>query len=66
MTIQTIKISPIKLRWSKWHAWHELDDETKTSPDVLPPNKSGVYEVKHVGQEERLTIGKPKICGQGS
>lgn len=60
MRIQIIDIPPIKLEWSKWYSWHDLEDKAKTIGDALPPTSSGVYEVKHVGQEERLTIGKTK------
>lgn len=56
MTIQTINIPSIKLRWSKWYAWHDLKDKEKGLAETIP-TEPGVYEVKHRDQNERLTIG---------
>lgn len=62
MTITTdeqITIPPITLEWSDWHPWLALLEDARGGNGVHIPNgKPGVYEVRLVGAEARLTIGK--------
>ena len=59
MEKQEITIPPISLFWSNWYQWENflLDARTDTNA-VKVPNSSGVYEVKYIIQQNRLTIGK--------
>lgn len=59
MEKETIHIPPITLDWSDWVSWDRLIMDSRSGKGVIVPNRvSGVYEVKYVGAEERLTIGK--------
>jgi hypothetical protein len=54
MTREEIRIPPMVLEWSDWFSWDKLEREV-----VSPPRrKRGVYEVKYIDSNERLTIGK--------
>jgi hypothetical protein len=54
MTREEIHIPHIVLEWSDWFSWSQLEREV-----VSPPTKKrGVYEVKYIDGNERLTIGK--------
>jgi hypothetical protein len=56
--IEIINIPPIELVWSKWFQWDEIKADARKGGVKVPNKKPGVYEVKYVDQEERLTIGK--------
>lgn len=62
MTITTdeqITIPPITLAWSDWYPWQALLEDARGSNGIHIPNrKPGVYEVRLIGNEARLTIGK--------
>ncbi len=59
MNKETIQIPPITLDWSDWVSWNSLKVDSRSGQGVIVPNKvSGVYDVRYVGAEERLTIGK--------
>lgn len=59
MDKETIHIPPITLDWSDWISWDRLKVDSRSGQGVIVPNKvPGVYEVKCVGANERLTIGK--------
>lgn len=59
MTVQVIRIAPIELNWSEWIPWHRIYEDDRGGRGVHIPNKkSGVYEVRLVDHEDRLTIGK--------
>jgi len=54
---EVIEIPRIELKWSEWTPWDLKIDARGTGIKV--PNKvSGVYEVRYIDTEERLTIGK--------
>lgn len=56
---QHITIPPIKLVWTEWYSWETLLKDARTDKNAARlPDKPGVYEVKYVDQEKRLTIGK--------
>lgn len=56
---QVLNISPIMLRWSDWVPWMDLKIDARYGGGVrVPSGIPGVYEVKHMDTEERLTIGK--------
>lgn len=58
-TVEQITIPPITLAWSDWHPWLALIEDSRGGNGVHIPNgKPGVYEVRLVGGEARLTIGK--------
>lgn len=56
--IETIKIPPIRLKWTGWISWNNLEADARKGVIKVPNKKPGVYEVKYVHKEERLTIGK--------
>lgn len=59
MEQQVVRIPPIKLEWSNWVPWNDLSIDARGDSGVKVPNRvAGVYEVKYVDTEERLTIGK--------
>ena len=56
---QEIRIPAIILHWSDWFEWGRfLLDVRKHSKAIRVPNSPGVYEVKYVNKQRRLTIGK--------
>lgn len=55
--VEVINISSITLEWSPWYHWKDLLKPSRISGIKVPEGK-GVYEVKHLGSDERLTIGK--------
>lgn len=52
---QRIDLSPVTLEWTDWICWNDLKRGRNE-----PGKKSGVYEVKRMDEEKRLTIGKAK------
>jgi len=59
MEKETIRIPPVELDWSDWASWDSLKVDSRSGQGVIVPNRvPGVYEVKLVGAEERLTTGK--------
>lgn len=59
MDVQHIVIPPIILKWSDWYNWDTFVTDVRTdSAGIRVPNQKGVYEVKLVDTDERLTIGK--------
>jgi len=58
MEIDIIEIPRIELRWSEWHPWEELKEDARSGGIKIPNEVSGVYEVKYMDSEERLTIGR--------
>jgi hypothetical protein len=55
---QCITIPDIKLEWSEWHRWEEVNKFVRDGGAQIPSCK-GVYEVRRPGASgERLTIGK--------
>ncbi|MCP4416012.1 MAG: hypothetical protein GY805_05285 [Chloroflexi bacterium] len=56
---QHIEIPPITLKWSEWTTWSRFKLDARTDPNAVQvPNLPGVYEVKLIDHEKRLTIGK--------
>jgi len=59
MEEERVIIPPVVLKWSDWVPWSELVVDARGEGGVRVPNyEPGVYEVKFVDSEERLTIGK--------
>jgi len=58
MEIEIIEIPRIELRWSEWHHWNDIIEDARSGGIKIPNGVSGVYEVKYLDSEERLTIGK--------
>ena len=59
MEEEVIDISRVVLKWSEWVSWDDLKIDARYSGGVKVPNYwPGVYEVKYLDSEERLTIGK--------
>jgi len=59
MDIKLIKIPPIDLEWTEWYPWNRLEfDARSDSNGITPPKSPGVYEVRLIEIEQRLTIGK--------
>ena len=57
--LQLLEIGQIKLLWSPWYTWKDIDIDSRKKGTLKVPNrKSGVYEVRLVGKSKRLTIGK--------
>ena len=56
---EDLVIGAIRLQWSRWYRWHELEEDCRGGGGVLVPRKQpGVYEAKRVGAKRRLIIGK--------
>jgi hypothetical protein len=59
METKVIDIPKIVLNWSDWVPWTELEEGALSKAGVRIPNRvPGVYEVRYLDSEERLTIGK--------
>lgn len=58
MNIQEITIPPIVLDWSDWISWNALRIHAREPDGISVPSTPGVYEVKLIDSQERLTIGK--------
>lgn len=58
MENEEIKIESITLEWSDWYPWYEVKTDARSGGVRVPNYARGVYEAKHEGKEERLTIGK--------
>jgi hypothetical protein len=59
MEKQSIVIPPIQLSWSEWVPWGTLKLHALSRQGVVVPQYCpGVYEVRLIGAQERLTIGK--------
>ena len=58
MEIQVIEIPYIRLEWSDWVRWDELEVDARSGGIRVPNRIHGVYEVRYEDAEERLTIGK--------
>jgi len=59
MDLNRIIIPPITLHWSSWIRWKTLEPHARSPGGVAVPNgRPGVYEVRRLKEEERLTIGK--------
>jgi hypothetical protein len=59
MVEEIVNIPPIELTWSEWIPWNDFKIDARYGGGVQVPNgKAGVYEVKCIDSEERLTIGK--------
>ncbi len=59
MDVEVLNIPPIELRWSDWTKWDAIKAKATGGFGVQIPKKApGVYEVKYVDAEQRLTIGK--------
>lgn len=54
---EIIKIPPITLEWSNWFSWNKLKIDARKGGIKIPDEK-GVYEVKYIDKDWRLTIGK--------
>ena len=54
---EKIVIPSIKLKWSEWVAWRDVERDVREG-GISPPDEPGVYEVRYDDQEERLTIGR--------
>ncbi len=52
----SIEIPAISLEWSDWTPWMQLASDEKGGTKI--PDLPGVYEVKSVDGDERLTIGQ--------
>jgi hypothetical protein len=57
MDNQMIIIPPFCLEWSEWYPWNKYKIDVRKG-GIRVPKSSGVYEVKYINSEERLTIGK--------
>ena len=58
MQSEILRIPDIELRWSEWHRWKDLIEDARSGGIKIPNGYSGVYEVKYIDSDERLTIGK--------
>jgi hypothetical protein len=58
MEIEILEIPRIELRWSEWYRWEDLKEDARSGGIKIPNGSPGVYEVKFVDSEQRLTIGK--------
>jgi hypothetical protein len=58
MMEQQMAIPPIILDWSDWIPWNRLKIHANKQQGLSVPSDPGVYEVKLVDSQERLTIGK--------
>jgi len=58
MEIEHIEIPRIELRWSDWFPWNEIKEDARSGGIKIPNRLPGVYEVKYIDSEERLTIGR--------
>ena len=59
MDIRHIEIASITLDWSEWFAWSRFElDARSDSEGITLPDSPGVYEVRQVDNDERLTIGR--------
>jgi len=58
MESETLKIPTIVLAWNEWVAWNDLREDARRGGIRVPNGQPGVYEVKYVDTDERLTIGK--------
>jgi len=58
MEDQVIQIPEIQLKWYDWQFWPDIAEDARSSGIYIPNGTPGVYEAKHITQEERLTIGK--------
>lgn len=58
MENEIIEIPRINLEWSDWYNWNSLIEDARSGGIKIPNYMSGVYEVKYVDAEERLTIGR--------
>lgn len=57
--IQVVEIPKITLNWSPWIPWTKIELAARSLEGIYIPNKkSGVYEVRYINDEKRLTIGK--------
>jgi len=57
--IELMSIPRITLDWTEWIAWEEIKLDARHEGGVIVPNRvSGVYEVRHEDDEERLSIGR--------
>lgn len=56
---EEISLAPIRLEWSDWCPWENLEVGARTSDAAaVPPRSPGVYEVLDTALNEFLTIGK--------
>ena len=59
MDKQEIKLPLIVIEWSEWFPWKKFLIHGKHPfLGIKMPNKPGVYELKYLDSDERLTIGK--------
>ncbi|MBA7493319.1 hypothetical protein ES702_03877 [subsurface metagenome] len=58
MEMELIEIPRIKLEWSNWYSWNDLKEDARSGGIKIPNYTPGVYEVRYVDAEERLTIGR--------
>ena len=58
METQVIRIQEIILAWSDWVAWESIKIDARKPRGIFIPKIAGVYEVKYLDSEIRLTIGK--------
>jgi len=58
MDRETISIPAITLEWNEWIAWNDLQVDARRGGVKVPNGMPGVYEVRHLNADERLTIGK--------
>ena len=57
--VETITIPPIRLEWSDWVPWDNLNRDARKEGGVRVPNRvPGVYEVRAGDSECRLTVGR--------
>ncbi len=57
METQILKIPDVHLHWSDWHPWWKIVMHARASSVHIPSKQPGVYEVRLLEGDERLTIG---------
>lgn len=56
--VDVIDIPTIRLEWSPWFQWQDLVTDARGTNGIRVPNKiPGVYEVRRIASDIRLTIG---------
>lgn len=54
-----IHIPPIKLEWSYWHSWRDVERDARQDGVVVPNKEPGVYEVMlDDGRKTLLALGR--------
>ncbi len=52
-----LKVPPIILDWTEWHAWSTLKKSARVT-GVTIPKRPGVYEVRRPGERRPIYVGR--------